>query len=134
LIAGLDEGDTFSHVRFHQGPYSTQYWYSHIAEAYRAFSEIGRVWAKVGKAAGREDVLAHSADLLSLAPEMYKNLHDSLRKTANTTASPGHTCHPDNAGVFGGRPSYGGGCNFRTYVSPDFRCISDLRKNISDFS
>ena len=109
LIAGLDEGDTFSHVRFHQGPYPTQHWYSHIAEAYRAFTEIGQVWAEVGKAAGRADVVAHAAELLSLAPEMFKNLHDSLQKTANTSASPGHTCYPDNAGVFGGNPSYGGG-------------------------
>ena len=97
LIAGLDEGDSFSHVRFHQGPYPPQYWYSHIAEAYRAFIEIGQVWAEVGKAAGRADVVAHAAELLLLAPEMYENLHASLRKTANTTASPGHTCYPDNA-------------------------------------
>ena len=32
LIAGLDEGDSFVHVYFHQGPYQTQHWYSHIAE------------------------------------------------------------------------------------------------------
>jgi hypothetical protein len=115
LIAGLDEGDSFSHVRFHQGPFPPQYWYSHIAEAYRAFTEIGQVWAEVGEAAGRADVLAHAAELLSLAPKMYDDLHASLQKTANTTASPGHTCYPDNAAVFGGKPSYGGGCNFRAY-------------------
>lgn len=115
LIAGLDEGDSFVHVYFHQGPYQTQHWYSHIAEAYRAFVEIGQVWAKVGKAAGRADVAAHGADLVSLAPDLYHDLHASLNKTMNTTSSPGHTCYPDNAGVFGSHKSYGGGCSFRAY-------------------
>ena len=48
------------------------------------------------------------------AEPRYKNLHDSLQKTANTSASPGHTCYPDNAGVFGGNPFYGGAA-FRAY-------------------
>jgi hypothetical protein len=101
LIAGLDEGDSFTHVYFHQGPYSTQYWYSHIAEAYRAFTEIGQVWIEVGNATGRADVIAHGTALLKLAPEMYADLHSSLNRTLDTTASPGHLCYPDNAGMFG---------------------------------
>jgi hypothetical protein len=110
LIAGLDEGDDFVHVYFHQGPYPVQHWYSHLAEAYRAFAEIGQVWIKVGASSGRKDVSAHGRALLAAAPAMYHDLHASLNKTANTTASPGYTCYPDNAGVFGDHESYGGGC------------------------
>ena len=80
---------------------------SHLkAEAYRAFAEIGQMWTKVGAAAGRADVVAHGAELLKAAPDMYHDLHASLNKTANTTASPGFTCYPDNAGVFGDHKSY----------------------------
>ena len=115
LIAGLDEGDTFSHVMFHNGVYPPQHWYSHIAEAYRAFTEIGQIWATIGLEMKRPDVAAHGAELLKLAPDMYQNLHDSLDKTLNTTESPGHKCWPDNAGIFQGRKSYGTGCSFRAY-------------------
>ena len=55
-------------------------------------------------------MVAHGAELLKLAPEIYRDLHTSLEKTANTTQSPGHTCYPHRADGVG---SYTG-CNFRS--------------------
>ena len=97
------------HIKFHQA--DTTHWYSHIAEAYRAFSDLGEVWVKVGTAASRPDVVVHGAGLLEEAPAMYTDLHASMNKTVNTTSSPGHRCYPHRADGFG---TYAG-CDFRTY-------------------
>ena len=107
---------------FHQTPQS--HWYASAAETYRAFAELGEVWSTLGKSSGRADVADHGAELLKLAPLLYRDLHaslnkvkniqedlcceflksslllilkSSLNKTANTTASPGHTCYPHRA-------------------------------------
>jgi hypothetical protein len=95
MIPGLDEGDNFVHVYFHSQPQS--HWYSAAAEAYRAFTEIGRVWVAVGSATGQAQVSAHGVALLSLAPLLHHDLHASLNRTVNTTASPGHRCYSHTA-------------------------------------
>ena len=109
MIPGLDEGDHFVRVYYHG--HQQSHWYSAAAESYRAFTELGRVWATVGKATGRSDVSAHGAELLKLAPILYHDLHASLNRTVNTTASPGHRCYPSSAEG----PGYFAGCPFRTY-------------------
>jgi hypothetical protein len=63
----------------------------------QAFAELGAVWQRIGKASGREDVAAHGTELLATAPLLYRDLHASLDKTVNTTASPGHVCYPHRA-------------------------------------
>ena len=109
LIAGLDEGDTFTHVYSHQG--ETIHWYSHAAETYRAFTDLGEVWSAVGNSTGRGDVAGHGAELLAIAPQLYHDLHTSMNKTANRTASPGHTCYNHRAD---GEASFYG-CSFRAW-------------------
>ena len=109
ILPGIDEGDDFRVQYTHQSNQS--HWYSSVAEAYRAFAEIGEVWTKVGQTTGRNDVAEHGAELLKLAPLLYHDLHTSLNKTVNTTASPGHLCYPHRAD---GKGSYTG-CNFRAY-------------------
>eukprot|EP01052_Picozoa_sp_SAG31_P050147 SAG31_NODE_11317_length_1038_cov_1.950159_2_plen_126_part_00 len=101
------EGDDFKVQYRHQSPQSHWYWYSSLAEAYRAFIELGEIWVKI--AGTPADVAAHGAELLKLAPLMYCDLHASLNKTVNTTASPGHRCYPHRADGVG---TYAG-CNFR---------------------
>ena len=92
---------------FHQS--NVTHWYPHTAEAYRAFADIGPVWRAVGMATDRADVAAHGAQLLQLAPAIYRDLHASLNRTVNTTASPGHRCYPARADGYGTFA----GCNFR---------------------
>jgi hypothetical protein len=118
IPAGNDEGDNFNSVYFrarrprpqhHSPPPSADlrprlcadqhpmlHFYSSAAETYRAFTEIGQVWAEVGAAAGRDDVSAHGAALLRLAPLLHRDLHASLNRTVRTTAE-GHRCYPDVA-------------------------------------
>ena len=69
---------------------SPSHWYASAAETYRAFTELGRVWATIGAASGRSDVAAHGAELLKLAPQLYHDLHASLNRTVNTTAKGEH--------------------------------------------
>ena len=69
------------------------------------------MWAQIGSASARTDVAAHGAALLELAPLLYRDLHSSLNRTVNTTASPGHLCYPHRADGVG---TYTG-CNFRAY-------------------
>ena len=95
MMPGVDEGDDFKVQYLHQTPQS--HWYSAVAEAYRAFTELGQIWVSVGKMAARGDVAEHGAELLKLAPTLYHDLHASLNKTVNTTASPGHRCYPHRA-------------------------------------
>eukprot|EP01051_Picozoa_sp_SAG22_P006147 SAG22_NODE_392_length_11210_cov_3.879669_8_plen_1389_part_00 len=115
---GVDEGDDFKVQNMHQSPQS--HWYPSLAEAYRAFTELGEVWVTIGRSRSADDaagtprgadVAAHGAELLKLAPLMYRDLHASLNRTVNTTASPGHRCYPHRADGIG---SYTG-CNFRAY-------------------
>ena len=109
MIPGLDEGDNFVHVYYHQQNQS--HWYSAAAETYRAFAELGRVWTAIGGASGRSDVAAHGAELLKLAPQLYHDLHASLNRTVNTTASPGHRCYSHTADG----TNFFFGCPFRAY-------------------
>ena len=118
LIAGLDEGDTFTHVYPGRHPggdnaahQATIHWYSHAAETYRAFTDLGEVWAAVGGRSGRADVVAHGAELLKIAPKLYNDIHVSMNKTANATASPGHACYNHRAD---GETSFYG-CSFRAW-------------------
>jgi hypothetical protein len=106
---GTDEGDDFKVQYLHQTPQS--HWYASIAEMYRAFAELGEVWETLGKSAARTDISAHGTELRELAPTLYHDLHASMNKTVNTTASPGHRCYPHRADGVG---SYTG-CNFRSY-------------------
>ena len=65
----------------------------------------------VGGRAARRDVVAHGEELLAVAPLLYRDLHASLNRTLNTSASPGHLCYPHRADGVG---TYTG-CNFRSY-------------------
>ena len=67
----------------------------------------------VGGRAARRDVVAHGEELLAVAPLLYRDLHASLNRTLNTSASPGHLCYPHRADGVG---TYTG-CNFRTCAS-----------------
>lgn len=107
ILYGLDEGDNFVRRYFHSA--NVSHFYSHTAEAYRAFAELGEVWTILGKASGRTDVADHGMQLTSLAPLIYRDLHRSMNLTANVTASPGTTCYSDVADGYGTF----GGCNFR---------------------
>ena len=69
-----------------------RHWYASAAEAYRAFTELGRVWEQVGQAQGRQDVAAHGGELLRLAPLLYHDLHASLNKTVVATTSISRRC------------------------------------------
>jgi len=82
----------FVHVYYHQTNQS--HFYASAAEAYRAFAELGEVWVDVGQAAGREDVASHGAALVALAPRLLHDLHASLNRTVNVTASSGERCWP----------------------------------------
>ena len=113
IIPGTDEGDDFKYQYEHQAP--TSHWYASNAEAYRAFAELGPVWVKIGKAAARTDVVAHGEELLDIAPLLYRDLHVSLNKTMNTTASPGHVCYPPRADAILTAPNGWQGCPFRSY-------------------
>jgi hypothetical protein len=66
------------------------HFYASAAETYRAFTDLGEVWSAVGQRSGRTDVAAHGADLLKIAPRLYQDLHSSMNKTANASASGGH--------------------------------------------
>ena len=105
----MDEGDDFKVQYVHQT--NESHWYASTAEAYRAFTELGSTWVRVGRVASRDDVVAHGTQLLELAPLLYRDLHASLNKTVSTTASPGHRCYPHRADGVG---TYQG-CNFRAY-------------------
>ena len=76
---------------YHQKP--SLHFFASTAEFYRACAEIGAVWQDIGKSVGRADVSAHGAELLKLAPLLYHDLHVSLNRTVNTTASPGNRCY-----------------------------------------
>ena len=47
---------------------------------------------QLGKAHGRADVEQHGSLLLGTAPLLYRDLHASLNRTVNLTASPGDRC------------------------------------------
>lgn len=63
------------------------HWYASAAELYRACSEMGKVWVRVGKAAGRADISKHGAELVALAPVIQADLQTSLNKTAQLAQS-----------------------------------------------
>ena len=54
---------------------------------------------------------AHGAELLTIAPQLYHDLHASMNKTANATSSPGHACYNHRAD---GESSFAG-CAFRAW-------------------
>ena len=70
------------------------HWYASAAELYRAFTDIGEVWAAVGKSSGRADVAVHGAKLLELAPMLYNDLHVSMNKTVKVSSSGEHCWSP----------------------------------------
>eukprot|EP01048_Picozoa_sp_COSAG05_P018612 COSAG05_NODE_2752_length_2684_cov_3.365571_1_plen_528_part_10 len=69
MLPGDDEADNYNRLYYHQDV--PLHFFSSNAESYRAFAEMGAVWTKVGKAASRDDVRAHGAELLKIAPELY---------------------------------------------------------------
>ena len=91
MLPGDDEADNYNRLYYHQ--MVPLHFFSSNAESYRAFAEMGAVWSKIGKAAGRDDVTAHAAVLLQTAPLLYRDLHASLSKSMNTTAA-GDRCYP----------------------------------------
>jgi len=93
------------------------HWYASAAETYRAFAELGEVWSTVGKSSGRADVAAHGAELLTLAPQLYKQLHASLNKTVRSAGSA--KCWPQSVE---GIASASGGLS----SSPSFRGFAEL--------
>ena len=113
MIPGDDEADNYNRLYYHQD--TPLHFFSSNAEAYRAFAEMGDVWQQVGKATGREDIAAHGATLLTLAPLLYRDLHASLNRTVNTTQSPGDRCYAHR--VEGNGPATTGqmGCAYRSY-------------------
>jgi hypothetical protein len=70
-----------------------RHFYASAAELYRACREIGLVWAEIGKAAGRDDVVAHGAALLAVAPLLHHDMHASLNRTVATTSNPAAPRH-----------------------------------------
>eukprot|EP00966_Prymnesium_polylepis_P263077 6076297-Prymnesium_polylepis.1 len=66
-----------------------------------AVTEMGRVWTEIGEQHGRADVADHGASLLEIAPLLHRDLHASLNRTNNRTASPGDSCFPHRVEGFG---------------------------------
>jgi hypothetical protein len=99
ILPGDDEADNYNRLYFHQ--MTPLHFFSSNAESYRAFTEIGVLWQRIGKAAGRDDVAEHGAELLQIAPLLYRDLHASLNRTVNTTASPGDRCYPHRVEAYG---------------------------------
>ena len=82
MLPGSDEADNYAALYYHQG--SQLHFFSSTAEAYRAFAEMGPVWQTIGKSVGRADIALHGADLLALAPVLYRDLHASLNASETT--------------------------------------------------
>ena len=78
---GDDEADNYNRLYYHSDVTPPLHFYSSAAEAYRAFTEMGAVWTEIGSASSREDVRAHGAQLLQVAPLLYRDLHASLNRT-----------------------------------------------------
>ena len=74
-----------------------QHWYATAAEMCRAFAEIGRVWATLGASMKRDDVKAHGAELLRLAPLIRQQLHASLNRTVSSSTAHGPRCWAQTA-------------------------------------
>jgi hypothetical protein len=92
LLPGDDEADNYNRLYFHQKP--SLHFFASTAEFYRACMELGAVWQSIGKAVSRPDVATAGAELLKLAPLLYHDLHTSLNRVVNITASPGDRCYP----------------------------------------
>ena len=88
MIHGLDEGDNFVHTRYHDA--NQTHWYAHAGETYRAFTDLGEVWVKIGAASGRTDVATHGVEIMQVAPLLFNDLHVSMNKTMNTYGE--HVC------------------------------------------
>ena len=92
---------------------SPKHWYASAAELYRTCTELGRMWTAVGKRMHRDDVAAHGAELLKLAPQIYTQLQASLKKTMRRNGSS--QCW--SATVEGGTP---------TPLPPSFRGFAEM--------
>jgi hypothetical protein len=79
--------------------------YANAAEMYRAFTELGRVWNTIGNSTGRPDIQAHGAQLVALAPQLFKDLHASMSKTVNISAE--HRCWPQTVEKDGSAMKFG---------------------------
>ena len=55
---------------------------------YRGFTEIGKLWVRLGNATGRADVSTHGAQLLATAPKLIAAMHRSLNQTTVETGNP----------------------------------------------
>ena len=108
---GLDEGDGFiaifaGHPGSHGG-YANQlnHMYSCAGGVYRGFADAGEMWAAIGTAHGRKDIVAHATELLAVAPKLRAALQSSIAKTSFTITEPGprhgKTCIVTGAGRSG---------------------------------
>ena len=88
IPAGDDEADTFIGYQYTDASENVlPHFYSSAAEMYRGFSEIGAMWERIGRSAGRQDVAAHGAQLLATAPKLFAALHRSLNETTVETGN-----------------------------------------------
>ena len=88
IISGGDEGDTFIGFYETYGKEPLDHKYSNHANVYRGFLDAGRMWSRVGKAAGRAEIEKHGEELLAAAPKMLALLQASLAKTTLPTGNP----------------------------------------------
>ena len=55
---------------------------------YRGFTEIGKLWVRLGNSTGRVDVATHGAQLLATAPQLVAAMRRSLNQTTVDTGNP----------------------------------------------
>jgi len=114
FVSVVWSGDGFvAHIDTLDGAFN--HFYSVSGNVYRGFTEIGRMWSEIGQHFGRDDVAAHGAQLLAVAPRVRLAMHASLNKTISVTGNPAApTCIPSAAD-----PTPDGSCvqstSFRSY-------------------
>ena len=113
MLPGDDEADNYNRLYYHQ--MTPLHFFSSNAESYRAFVEIGQVWQEVGRATGRADVVSHGGELLQIAQELYHDLHTSLNRTVNLTASPGDRCYAHRVEGYGPETEGQMSATYRSY-------------------
>lgn len=91
---------------------------------YRGFTEIGKLWVRLGNSTDRAEIANHGAQLLATAPKLLVAMHRSLNQTTVETGNPAAPrCLPTVADQRAGQDvrsaSYGNDCDqstsFRSY-------------------
>jgi hypothetical protein len=88
IVPGGDEGDGFVGIYETYGDTPLPHKYSCTANVWRGFDDVGRMWRRIGAAAGRADVSAHADELLQAAPALLAALQASLNATIFDTGIP----------------------------------------------